>query len=148
MTPPHTVCSIHRIDRFNFEHTHLDEYDDMPNASSKRGGGGGGGAAFSNSGAGLYPCSVCNRTFASDRIQQHESACRVANKKRRTFDSTKQRLQGTEAASFFRKNKANPGSRQPPGPSVRHDYGRSCFLSIFIVDPYKCIMNTRTSVLI
>lgn len=95
----------------------LDEYEDAPVAATRRAGGGGGfgggssgPAAFpsggSSSGAGgLYPCSICNRSFASDRIEHHEEACRKANKKRRVFDSTKQRLQGTEAASFFRKGK-------------------------------------------
>ncbi|CAF4520993.1 unnamed protein product, partial [Rotaria magnacalcarata] len=58
------------------------EYEDVPVSSSKRGGGGGAGGgggsntAFPSSSSsgvtGLYPCSICNRNFASDRIQQHE----------------------------------------------------------------------------
>ena len=79
-------------------------------------------AAFATStssgGAGLYPCSICNRTFASDRIQQHEEACRKANKQRRVFDSTKQRLQGSEAAAFYRKTRGGRGSSQTVKPQV------------------------------
>ena len=82
--------------------------------------GGGGGVTFQNNGSssngGLYPCSICNRTFASDRIQQHEAACMRANKQRRVFDSTKQRLQGTEAGSFYRKGK--PSRNAPAKPPV------------------------------
>lgn len=101
-----------------------DDYDDdIPISTSKRGGGGGGGggAAFPAGGSsgvtGLYPCSICNRSFASDRIEQHQDACRKANKERRVFDSTKQRLQGTEAATYFRKGK---GGKARPEPQVNH----------------------------
>ncbi|UJR10266.1 hypothetical protein I4U23_014474 [Adineta vaga] len=97
--------------------------DDIPISSNKRSGGGGGGgpAPFENSSssaAGLYPCSICNRSFASDRIQQHEEACKRAHKQRKVFDSTKQRIQGTEAASYFRKGKGRtqPSKPQPQVP--------------------------------
>ena len=93
-----------------------DEYGDTPVSSTKRGGGA---AAFSGSGgssggaSGLYPCSICNRTFASDRIQKHEAACVTASKQRRVFDSTKQRLEGTEAVAYFRKGKGGKGRPEP-----------------------------------
>ena len=92
-------------------------------------GGGGGGGAFaggnSSGGAGLYPCSICNRRFASDRIEHHEEACKKAHKQRRTFDSTKQRLQGTEAAAFYRKGgKGGKGRNEPTKPGVK-DYFQS-----------------------
>ncbi|CAF0872326.1 unnamed protein product [Rotaria sp. Silwood1] len=95
-----------------------DDHDDTPiNHSTRRGGGGG--STFQNSGssgsAGLYPCSVCHRNFASDRIQQHEAACMKSHKQRRVFDSTKQRLQGTEAASYYRKGK---GRNEPAKPQI------------------------------
>ncbi len=62
---------------------------------------------------------MCNRKFASDRIQQHEVACRKANKQRRTFDSTKQRLGGTEAAAYLSKGKAGgKGRNEPAKPQV------------------------------
>ena len=47
-------------------------------------------------------CSYCGRRFAPDRIQKHEDACAGMSKKRRVFNSKKQRLQGTEAAQFQR----------------------------------------------
>lgn len=103
----------------------LDDYDETPINAPNRGraapntyptGGGGGGSSGGNSG--LYPCSICHRTFASDRIQQHEMACSKANKQRRVFDSTKQRLEGTEAASFFRKTRGR-GRNEPSKPQVQ-----------------------------
>ncbi|CAF0845417.1 unnamed protein product [Adineta ricciae] len=94
-----------------------DDLDDAPIGSTKRGGGMA--PPFetgSSSSAGLYPCSICNRTFASDRIQQHEDACKRAHKQRKVFDSTKQRVQGTEAAAFFRKG--GKGRSQPSKPQI------------------------------
>ena len=88
--------------------------------SVHRNGAGGGGATFAGGSSGvtgLYPCSICNRSFASDRIQQHEEACKKSSKERRVFDSTKQRLQGTEAASYFRKGKGGK-VREPTKPQV------------------------------
>ncbi len=100
---------------------YLDDHDDVPISSSKRGGGGG--STFQNSGpsgtGSLYPCSVCNRKFASDRIQQHEAACVNASKPRRVFDSTKQRLEGTEAASYLRKTKGGKVRNEPAKPQVK-----------------------------
>lgn len=110
-----------------------DDYEDAPVAATKRAGGGGGPAAFPSGGsstaaAGLYPCSICNRSFASDRIEQHEDACQKANKKRKAFDSTKQRLQGTEAASYYRKGKTTKapsdairGGAQKPNWRQKHE---------------------------
>lgn len=97
-----------------------DDFDDAPVAPTKRGGGGGGGPPPFETGStgGLYPCSICNRTFASDRIQQHEDACKRSHKQRKVFDSTKQRVQGTEAAAFLRKTK---GKAQPSRPQVHTD---------------------------
>lgn len=99
----------------------LDEFDDSPIGSPVRGGGGAPPpfASSSSSAAGLYPCSVCNRKFASDRLEHHEEACRKANKQRRVFDSTKQRLQGTEAASYVRKGKGAASRNEPARPAVR-----------------------------
>lgn len=100
-------------------------YEDIPINNPKRGGANGGMpvAAYANNGSsgsgGLYPCSVCNRTFTSDRIEQHEAACAKSNKQRRVFDSTKQRIQGTEAASFFRKGKGGKGRNEPAKPQVK-----------------------------
>ena len=47
---------------------------------------------------GLVSCSLCNRFFASDRVETHEKICaKTKNKKRKVFDITKMRVQGTEA---------------------------------------------------
>ncbi|CAF4067093.1 unnamed protein product, partial [Adineta steineri] len=99
-----------------------DDFEGTPIASSSRGGGGGYETyednSYSGGSGGLYPCSLCNRKFASDRIQQHEAACRKAQKQRRVFDSTKQRIEGTEAASFFRKGKGAKGRNEPAKPQI------------------------------
>ncbi|KAI3379910.1 hypothetical protein SNEBB_006182 [Seison nebaliae] len=55
----------------------------------------------------MTPCNYCGRNFGSDRVAQHERVCteNAANhKKRKTFDMTKQRVQGTEAAGFVKKS--------------------------------------------
>ncbi|UJR35632.1 hypothetical protein I4U23_028382 [Adineta vaga] len=102
--------------------TSYDEFEDTPISSSLRGGGGGTAAYqssdYSSSDSRLYPCSLCNRKFASDRIQQHEVACRKTQKQRRVFDSTKQRIEGTEAATFFGKTKTGRGRNEPAKPQI------------------------------
>eukprot|EP00794_Sanderia_malayensis_P010200 gene10200-11248_t len=54
----------------------------------------------------LIPCPNCGRSFASNRIQKHHTVC-VKNqpKKRKVFQSSKQRVQGTEAEKFLRSAK-------------------------------------------
>lgn len=60
-------------------------------------------------------CAYCHRRFASDRIAQHESICaRMSTKKKKVFDSSKQRLQGTEAAAYARKAAAYQPERPKP----------------------------------
>uniref|UniRef100_A0A8C3VGF8 Zinc finger C2HC-type containing 1B n=1 Tax=Catagonus wagneri TaxID=51154 RepID=A0A8C3VGF8_9CETA len=45
----------------------------------------------------LFPCEVCGRRFAADVLERHGPICRkVFNKKRKPFNSLKQRLQGTD----------------------------------------------------
>ena len=49
----------------------------------------------------LSSCSNCGRNFAEDRIEKHEEICqKTSKKKRKTFDMTKKRVQGTDAESF------------------------------------------------
>lgn len=51
-------------------------------------------------------CRICHRRFASDRIEKHEEICEASmRKKRKVFDSKKQRIGGTEAAKFQRSAK-------------------------------------------
>ncbi|XP_023568030.1 zinc finger C2HC domain-containing protein 1B isoform X2 [Octodon degus] len=45
----------------------------------------------------LFPCEVCGRSFAADVLERHVPICRkLFNKKRKPFNSLKQRLQGTD----------------------------------------------------
>ncbi|XP_037699306.1 zinc finger C2HC domain-containing protein 1B [Choloepus didactylus] len=45
----------------------------------------------------LVPCEVCGRRFAADALERHGPICRrLFNKKRKPFNSLKQRLQGTD----------------------------------------------------
>lgn len=61
-------------------------------------------------------CRYCGRKFASDRIDKHESICASASKKRKKFDSKKQRIAGTEAAQFQRSaNQKSKGRAQDTG---------------------------------
>eukprot|EP00075_Anas_platyrhynchos_P003136 XP_005027493.3 zinc finger C2HC domain-containing protein 1B [Anas platyrhynchos] len=54
----------------------------------------------------LVPCRICGRHFAQDVLTRHEPICKkVFNKKRKPFNSFKQRLQGTEIGTV---------KRQPP----------------------------------
>jgi hypothetical protein len=47
------------------------------------------------------PCPICTRSFASNRIDKHIAICeRTSTKTRKTFNSTKARLEGTEAVQF------------------------------------------------
>lgn len=63
-------------------------------------------------------CSYCGRKFASDRIAKHEDVCRTASKKRKVFNSKRQRLSGTEAAQFQR------ASREPAKPAKQMINGK------------------------
>eukprot|EP00729_Bicosta_minor_P007062 gene7062-33092_t len=60
----------------------------------------------------LKPCSCCGRKFNPDRLEKHEVACKASKEKaakRKVFDQSKARLQGTDAAQFVGKksSKAN-----------------------------------------
>jgi hypothetical protein len=49
----------------------------------------------------LLPCTICNRTFKPESLEKHFKICeKNASKKRKTFDSSKQRIQGTDLAEF------------------------------------------------
>ncbi|XP_015432567.1 PREDICTED: homeobox protein 2-like [Dufourea novaeangliae] len=49
----------------------------------------------------LLPCAICARTFMPQSLEKHTRICeQAANKKRKPFDSSKQRIQGTELAEF------------------------------------------------
>lgn len=51
----------------------------------------------------LIACKNCQRNFAEDRIEKHEEIClKTSQKKRKTFDMTKARVKGTDAASYVK----------------------------------------------
>lgn len=53
-------------------------------------------------------CKYCSRRFAEDRLAIHQDICaKTGKKKRRTYDATKHRVQGTEMEQFVKK-----GTRQ------------------------------------
>ena len=49
---------------------------------------------------GLVQCKNCSRNFAFDRIETHRNICKKMVKKRKPFDVSKARVEGTEAANF------------------------------------------------
>jgi hypothetical protein len=52
----------------------------------------------------LLPCAICARTFLPQSLEKHARICeRSTAKKRKPFDSAKQRIQGTELAEFMPK---------------------------------------------
>merc|ERR1711902_132710 len=51
--------------------------------------------------AGFSQCSICSRNFAPDRISKHKEICAKSSRKRRkVFDVSASRVQGTDAAQF------------------------------------------------
>ncbi|XP_048510322.1 uncharacterized protein LOC105692717 isoform X3 [Athalia rosae] len=52
----------------------------------------------------LLPCAICSRTFKPQSLEKHKIICeKSAAKKRKPFDSAKQRIQGTDLAEFLPK---------------------------------------------
>ncbi|KAK7103459.1 zinc finger C2HC domain-containing protein 1C-like isoform X2 [Littorina saxatilis] len=62
----------------------------------------------------LVPCKVCGRKFADDRVQKHQSACKIASKPRKVYDPTKMRTEGTDMAKYISKgaHKKEPKSKK------------------------------------
>lgn len=53
----------------------------------------------------LQPCPICARNFNSKTYKKHVVVCeRVATKKRKAFDSSRQRREGTDFANYLPKN--------------------------------------------
>lgn len=56
----------------------------------------------------MAACANCGRFFNEDRVDKHETICKK-QKKRKVFDTTKHRTQGTEAEVYVKKSlKATP----------------------------------------
>ncbi|XP_012155890.1 mucin-5AC isoform X2 [Ceratitis capitata] len=62
----------------------------------------------------LVPCPICHRTFNPVTLQKHVGICeKMATKKRNVFDSSRQRREGTELASYpLPKNFGLPPAKQ------------------------------------
>uniref|UniRef100_A0A1A9WWT5 C2HC/C3H-type domain-containing protein n=1 Tax=Glossina brevipalpis TaxID=37001 RepID=A0A1A9WWT5_9MUSC len=53
----------------------------------------------------LAPCPICTRTFNTLTLKKHVGICeKMAAKKRKVFDSSRQRREGTDLASYLPKN--------------------------------------------
>ncbi|XP_050444391.1 zinc finger C2HC domain-containing protein 1A-like [Adelges cooleyi] len=67
---------------------------------------------------GMERCPHCNRDFNSDRIDKHITVClQTQKKKRKVFDMTKQRLEGTDAKAYVIGAKGKKASPPPPAPA-------------------------------
>ncbi|XP_037025529.1 serine-rich adhesin for platelets-like isoform X2 [Bradysia coprophila] len=65
----------------------------------------------------LHSCPICNRKFRSDVYQKHVSICeKTAAKKRKTFDSSRQRREGTDMALYLPKNFGLPEPKEIKSP--------------------------------
>ncbi|CAG7725520.1 unnamed protein product [Allacma fusca] len=63
---------------------------------------------------GMSECKICGRCFATDRIEKHETICKkTTNRKRKVFDPTKMRMQGTEAEPYLRRVSAKVPVKAP-----------------------------------
>ncbi|XP_065745223.1 zinc finger C2HC domain-containing protein 1B [Phocoena phocoena] len=57
----------------------------------------------------LFPCEVCGRRFAADVLERHGPIRRkLFNKKRKPFNSLKQRLQGTDIPTVWKAPQSKP----------------------------------------
>lgn len=62
----------------------------------------------------LLPCPICTRTFLPGPLTKHMKVCeKTATKRRKIFDSSRQRREGTELAQFLPKNFGLPPGRGP-----------------------------------
>ena len=60
----------------------------------------------------LSPCTICGRKFAPATLIKHVGICqKMQTKKRRIFDSSKQRREGTDLADFLPKNFGLPQNK-------------------------------------
>ncbi|KAL1376712.1 hypothetical protein pipiens_016737 [Culex pipiens pipiens] len=69
---------------------------------------------------GMARCSVCGRNFAEDRVAKHMEICRkTKSKKRKVFDVTKHRVQGTDAEKYvLRKGKTGAAASSSSKKSI------------------------------
>ncbi|EDX07449.1 GD25497 [Drosophila simulans] len=64
----------------------------------------------------LTPCPCCSRTFVVDALRKHVVICEKASKKRKIFDSSRQRRDGTALSTYvLPKNFGLPGAERTVG---------------------------------
>ncbi|XP_049818015.1 uncharacterized protein LOC109604014 isoform X3 [Aethina tumida] len=65
----------------------------------------------------LVPCQTCGRTFLPVPLRKHERVCQKnATRKRKPFNSLRQRIEGTDLAVFHMNQVLKPSLCQPPPP--------------------------------
>ncbi|KAJ6638630.1 Zinc finger C2HC domain-containing protein 1C [Pseudolycoriella hygida] len=70
----------------------------------------------------MAACEKCGRFFNEDRILKHESICKK-QKKRKVFDVTKHRVQGTDAEVYVKKAlKASPKKQAAAPPAKKSNW--------------------------
>jgi hypothetical protein len=63
----------------------------------------------------LLPCKSCTRTFRPEALAKHSKICeKTLMKKRKKFDSSKQRIQGTDLAQFVPSVKTSTLKKKEP----------------------------------
>lgn len=72
----------------------------------------------------LMPCQVCGRTFVPQSLAKHVKICeKMTIKKRKTFDSSRQRREGTDLEQYLPKNfglpENSPFLEKSPPPIVK-----------------------------
>ncbi|XP_070503613.1 zinc finger C2HC domain-containing protein 1C isoform X2 [Chironomus tepperi] len=75
---------------------------------------------------GLIRCSICKRNFAEDRIEKHQVICqKMKTKKRKIYDSSKKRVQGTEAETYNKKPISRVAVKSATTPSSKSSNWRA-----------------------
>uniref|UniRef100_W5MWQ8 Zinc finger C2HC-type containing 1C n=1 Tax=Lepisosteus oculatus TaxID=7918 RepID=W5MWQ8_LEPOC len=63
----------------------------------------------------LLPCTLCNRTFAAERLEKHRRVCeKMQNSRRKVFDSSKHRAKGTDLEQYINLKKKSTTPEVPP----------------------------------
>lgn len=100
----------------------------------------------------LLPCAICARTFMPQSLEKHARICeRAAAKKRKPFDSAKQRIQGTELAEFLpkqdiRRHRQDERSTRPSWKKTHDDFLRTIRQARGeVVSPFLCVNCSRRS---
>lgn len=63
----------------------------------------------------MAACGNCGRFFNEDRVAKHETICKK-QKKRKVFDATKHRTQGTEVEVYVKKALKSAPKKQTAAP--------------------------------